>query len=600
MLPQTALEIAFSSTRSTYEVTVQPLQTQVAQSSIQPSKGFRERGEKRPQPGPTSVPDRTLPHPPPRDDTNGTCGEDEPITRGASRRPSKGRVGADGKPGSESESASESAPEPTLVAQLGPGGKGDGSDSDSESAPEPTLVAQPRSSGKGGQDGTAMGNGGITDHPRSRAPSEPLFFPESDEEPVDDTPTRVDKGKQKEGTGSGSGQKGESETGPPLQAVRSAPIATSSTTPPTSAAARSSTHVPDKPRSVQTVLNTRGAAWNLQRDADGDQEGGRERKRARLSSEGDRVRVKRKSFRSSLSQFLSTGKKALPDEEEDESESESKDDGDRARDRAVRKGGDSSEVDELDDDEDKGEERPRKGRKKRPRAGSDSSQVTMVVPSDDEHAMDVDEPPSTIVKPTHPVVPSAPQTSTGDVPGPTDDVEILSEDEWAFSSTLVGTYVPPAGKTTAPPSTSKSACSPPETDSDLVTLRVNLVSIGSHYLDMYNHLSSSSESIPPTPTRNSSLRSAISSANLDAAADDSVASAALSRIISKADFEHMVVVGQFNLGFIIVRKQGEGGTMDDLFIVDQHAADEKWNFETLQETTVIASQKLFRCVCLLV
>ncbi|KAF8435426.1 MutL C terminal dimerization domain-containing protein [Boletus edulis BED1] len=131
---------------------------------------------------------------------------------------------------------------------------------------------------------------------------------------------------------------------------------------------------------------------------------------------------------------------------------------------------------------------------------------------------------------------------------------------------------------------------------------MNLISIGSYYLDIYNYLSSSSESSPspPVPTPSSTLRSAVSSANLETAAEDTVASAALSRIISKADFEHMVIVGQFNLGFIIVRKRkdltqgGGGGAMDDLFIVDQHAADEKWNFETLQEKTIIASQKLFR------
>ena len=47
-----------------------------------------------------------------------------------------------------------------------------------------------------------------------------------------------------------------------------------------------------------------------------------------------------------------------------------------------------------------------------------------------------------------------------------------------------------------------------------------------------------------------------------------------------------------------MRVAGEGGAaaMDDLFIVDQHAADEKYNFETLQRTTKIDSQKLFRCV----
>jgi len=41
----------------------------------------------------------------------------------------------------------------------------------------------------------------------------------------------------------------------------------------------------------------------------------------------------------------------------------------------------------------------------------------------------------------------------------------------------------------------------------------------------------------------------------------------------------MEVVGQFNLGFIVAKLN------KDLFIVDQHAADEKYNFETLQRTT---------------
>ena len=38
----------------------------------------------------------------------------------------------------------------------------------------------------------------------------------------------------------------------------------------------------------------------------------------------------------------------------------------------------------------------------------------------------------------------------------------------------------------------------------------------------------------------------------------------------------MTILGQFNLGFIVT-KLG-----DDLFIIDQHATDEKYNFETLQ------------------
>lgn len=48
----------------------------------------------------------------------------------------------------------------------------------------------------------------------------------------------------------------------------------------------------------------------------------------------------------------------------------------------------------------------------------------------------------------------------------------------------------------------------------------------------------------------------------------------------------MEIVGQFNLGFIVARLE------DDLFIVDQHASDEKFRFEKLQRETKIRTQKL--------
>ncbi|KAL0822689.1 hypothetical protein ABMA28_004709 [Loxostege sticticalis] len=60
----------------------------------------------------------------------------------------------------------------------------------------------------------------------------------------------------------------------------------------------------------------------------------------------------------------------------------------------------------------------------------------------------------------------------------------------------------------------------------------------------------------------------------------------LSKEISKDSFKEMVVIGQFNLGFIITRLD------DDLFIIDQHATDEIYNFETLQKTTELTNQKL--------
>nr|XP_036223557.1 mismatch repair endonuclease PMS2 [Bactrocera oleae] len=60
----------------------------------------------------------------------------------------------------------------------------------------------------------------------------------------------------------------------------------------------------------------------------------------------------------------------------------------------------------------------------------------------------------------------------------------------------------------------------------------------------------------------------------------------LQREISKDTFAKMEILGQFNLGFIIVKLD------TDLFIIDQHATDEKYNFEVLQRTTVMQSQPL--------
>lgn len=60
--------------------------------------------------------------------------------------------------------------------------------------------------------------------------------------------------------------------------------------------------------------------------------------------------------------------------------------------------------------------------------------------------------------------------------------------------------------------------------------------------------------------------------------------------VRKDDFKKMQVVGQFNLGFIIVTRRI--GARYDLFIVDQHASDEKYNFEVLQRENVFKSQSL--------
>ena len=70
--------------------------------------------------------------------------------------------------------------------------------------------------------------------------------------------------------------------------------------------------------------------------------------------------------------------------------------------------------------------------------------------------------------------------------------------------------------------------------------------------------------------------------------DNDSAEKELKKQLEKQNFYQMNICGQFNLGFIITALD------KDLFIIDQHATDEKYNFETLQRTTVIKSQKMVR------
>jgi DNA mismatch repair protein PMS2 len=67
---------------------------------------------------------------------------------------------------------------------------------------------------------------------------------------------------------------------------------------------------------------------------------------------------------------------------------------------------------------------------------------------------------------------------------------------------------------------------------------------------------------------------------------DETAEQHLTLTVSKEDFLKMDIHGQFNKGFIITTQGSE------LFIIDQHASDEKYNFETLQATTVVQNQPL--------
>ncbi|KAG5356840.1 DNA mismatch repair protein [Yarrowia sp. E02] len=66
--------------------------------------------------------------------------------------------------------------------------------------------------------------------------------------------------------------------------------------------------------------------------------------------------------------------------------------------------------------------------------------------------------------------------------------------------------------------------------------------------------------------------------------DSSSAESKLNLTISKNDFLKFNIIGQFNEAFIIVSDP------ENLFIIDQHASDEKYNFERLQRDTKIRPQ----------
>lgn len=99
-------------------------------------------------------------------------------------------------------------------------------------------------------------------------------------------------------------------------------------------------------------------------------------------------------------------------------------------------------------------------------------------------------------------------------------------------------------------------------------------------IDEEHKLAQSDEAVRNTSLSRLKFKSKINPSNNRAAEDE------LQTEISKDRFAQMEIIGQFNLGFIIARLE------QDLFIIDQHATDEKYNFEDLQRTTVLQNQKL--------
>lgn len=98
---------------------------------------------------------------------------------------------------------------------------------------------------------------------------------------------------------------------------------------------------------------------------------------------------------------------------------------------------------------------------------------------------------------------------------------------------------------------------------------------------------SQEQSRPSDPTSEGS-RPTLERAGIDAATEQAEAESVLTLHLSKDDFFAMTIVGQFNLGFIVCRDRSRR----HLFIVDQHASDEKYNYERLMRDAVIHAQPL--------
>jgi DNA mismatch repair protein PMS2 len=152
---------------------------------------------------------------------------------------------------------------------------------------------------------------------------------------------------------------------------------------------------------------------------------------------------------------------------------------------------------------------------------------------------------------------------------------------------------PETGREETPSDLSQQDGPSPDCD-DYIVLTIDLAHIGSKWENAQSSRTTVANGVVLQNLVAGDRRAGLENKNEEEAA------AALSRVIDKEDFKTMIPIGQFNKGFIIARRRrssggpSETGVMDDLFIVDQHASDEKFNFETLQQTTRVESQRLIR------
>ena len=114
----------------------------------------------------------------------------------------------------------------------------------------------------------------------------------------------------------------------------------------------------------------------------------------------------------------------------------------------------------------------------------------------------------------------------------------------------------------------------------------NQMSCGNGKRSPYKHRYQSNYS---TKNRNSpSKQQSLSKKKDDDANNIFIVGEQLTAMFGKGDFEKLRILGQFNKGFMICSLNNDA----DLFILDQHASDEKFNFEVMSKTTILHCQDL--------
>jgi DNA mismatch repair protein PMS2 len=335
-------------------------------------------------------------------------------------------------------------------------------------------------------------------------------------------------------------------------------------------------------RAVQMVLDTAGASWNLKPGQEGPPRKRLHPAEVSGSSSGKSARV---NMRARLAGFARDGARVAEDKEDEVDSDGPEDEGT----------GDGAERPDMDEEEEWPRARSSSSKKTddaditEPEIGDDGQsstdvvEETMAIDSSDSEDDESSKLPNDVSRSVAVATAASPSSAQ-------------AADDLTPSADLLQNSSSDGGVAVALSSPSKTSGVRTEVVRTIVgdapPLAFDLERTNNAWR-AYLERRAFSQSQPPQPAaRSSDLESA------DLGADDEKATAALARVLSKADFDLMDVVGQFNRGFIVARLcknggEGGGGATDDLFIVDQHAADEKYNFETLQATTRLESQRLF-------